>query len=51
MIIAKSISESLKIYEICKQYELLDSHDKKLIKGVSVCDLCIIFTLNLNAFP
>ena len=51
MIIAKSISESLKICEICEQYELLDSHDEKLIKGVSVCDLCIIFTLNLNAFP
>ena len=47
MILAKSINESLRICEICEQYRLLDSHDMKLIKGVSVCDLCIMYTLNL----
>ena len=36
IILAKSISESLRICEICEQYQLLDSIDKKLIKGVSV---------------
>ena len=39
IILDKSISESLKICEICEQYELLDSHDIDKIKGVSVCDL------------
>ena len=47
IILAKTISESLRICEICEQYQLLDSIDTKPIKGVSVCDLCIIYTLNL----
>ena len=42
IIVAKSMSESLKICEICEQYQLLDrSYDMNRIKGVSVCDLCI----------
>ena len=47
IILAKSISESFKICEICEQYQLLGSPGMKLIKGVSVCDLFIIYTLNL----
>ena len=39
IILDKSISESLKICEICEQYQLLNSHDMDKIKGVSVCDL------------
>ena len=42
MILAKSISESLKICEICEQYRLLNSYYLMQIKGASVCDLCII---------
>ena len=42
-ILAKSISESLKICEICKQYQLLLNYEMKKIEGVSVCDLCIIY--------
>ena len=42
IILAKSISESLRICEIIEQYQLLDSSDKELIKGVSVCDLLFI---------
>ena len=42
VILAKSISESLKICEICEQYQLLLNNEIKNIKGVSVCDLCII---------
>ena len=42
IILAKSIKESLRICEICEQYQLLDSRDMKIVKGVSVCDLCII---------
>ena len=38
---AKSISESLKICEICEQYQLLYDDDMKLFKGVSVCGLCV----------
>ena len=44
MIVAKSISESLKFCEICEQYQLLDRYDMEPIKGVSVCDLCIIYS-------
>ena len=40
IILAKSISESLKICEICEQYQLLLNIDMKNIKGVSVCDPC-----------
>ena len=47
IILAKSISESLRICEICERYQLLDSYYMEPIKGVSVCDLCIIYTLNL----
>ena len=47
MILAKSINESLRICEICEQYKLLGRQSMKLIKGVSVCDLFIIYTLNL----
>ena len=43
IILAKSISESLKICEICEQYRLLLNNDIKNIKGVSVCDLFIIY--------
>ena len=50
VILTESISESLKICEICKQYQLFDNYYMKLIKGVSVCDLCIIYTLNLYSF-
>ena len=42
IILAKSISESLRICEICEQYQLLDSSDKEVIKGMSVCDLLFI---------
>ena len=44
IIVAKSMSESLKICEICEQYQLLDRYDMNRIKGVSVCDLCIIYS-------
>ena len=44
IIVAKSISESLKICEICEQYQLLDSYNINRIKGLSVCDLCIIYS-------
>ena len=44
-ILAKSVSESLKLCEICKQYQLLDRDDMNRIKGVSVCDLCIIYSI------
>ena len=43
MILAKSFSESLKICEIFQQYQLLNRYDLNRIKGVSVCDLCIIY--------
>ena len=39
IILAKSISESLKFCEICQQYRLLHGDGMNLIKGVSVCDL------------
>ena len=38
IILAKSIDKSLKICEICEEYQLLDEYDMKRIKGVSVCD-------------
>ena len=44
ILLAKSISESLKIGGICEQYRLLDSYCTNQIKGVSVCDLCIIYS-------
>ena len=44
IIVAKSINESLKICEICEQYQLLDRDNMNRIKGVSVCDLCIIYS-------
>ena len=37
-IILESIGKSLKICEICEEYQLLDEYDIKRIKGVSVCD-------------
>ena len=40
IILAKSISESLKMFKICQQYRLLGMSDM-IIQGVSVCDLCI----------
>ena len=42
IILAKSSSKSLKLCEICDQCQLLDREDMKQVKGVSVCDLCII---------
>ena len=44
IILAKSVSESLKLCEICEQYQLLGRDDMNQIKGVSVCDLCIIYS-------
>ena len=44
IIVAKSIGESLKICEICKQYWLLGDYSEMQFKGVSVCDLCIIYS-------
>ena len=44
IILAKSISECLKICEIFEQYRLLNSYYLNQIKGVSVCDLCIIYS-------
>ena len=41
IIVAKSISDSLKICEICEQCQLLRGDGMKKIKGVSVCDLCV----------
>ena len=43
IILAKSVSESLKICGICEHYQLLNRHDMNLIKGVSVYDLCLIY--------
>ena len=39
IILAKSAGESLKICEICEQYQFLDSYYMNRIKGVSMCDL------------
>ena len=44
IIVAKSVSESLKFCAIFKQYRLLDSYDMEPIKGVSVCDLYMIYS-------
>ena len=41
IIVAKSISESLKLCEICEQYQLLDRDDMNQIKGLSVCVICV----------
>ena len=45
IILARRISASLKICEICEQYPLLNSYYINQIKGVSVCDLCIIYSI------
>ena len=50
IIVAKSIGESLRFCEICEQYRFLNRDDMNRIKGVSVCDLCIIYS-NLYSFP
>ena len=50
IITAKSISESLKIRKICEQYQLLGIHYINQIRGMSVCDLCVIH-VNLYNFP
>ena len=44
IIVAKSVSEVLKFCELCQQYGLLDSYYINPIKGVPVCDLCIIYS-------
>ena len=44
IIVAKSINESSKISEICEQYQFLERDDMNQIKGVSVCDLYMIYS-------
>ena len=44
IIVAKSIGKSLKISEICEQYQFLKRDDMNQIKGVSVCDLYMIYS-------
>ena len=43
IILTKSINEILKILVISEQYQLLDIYCMGRIKGLSVCDSCIIY--------
>ena len=45
IILARSVSGSFKLCEICEQYQLLDRYEVNRIKGVSACDLCIIYSI------